>query len=239
MKLLIIEDETGIAHTLQRGLKQFYRLALVKTGRDGLDAADDSHYDAILLDLGLPDLSGLEVCQQLRARGVTSPILILTGESDIRSKVALLDAGANDYLTKPFHLEELKARIRVLVRHDQTKTSTSLVVGEITLDTATHRVERAGRAIALRRKEYELLDFMMRHAGLVVTRTMIMNHIWPVDNELWTNAIDVHIKNLRDKLDRPFDYPYISTIYGLGYKFEIPDSKLVAIPLREEVMQND
>jgi DNA-binding response OmpR family regulator len=238
MKILIIEDEPGIAQALHQGLMRFYRTTVTDSGIEGLRLAIETHYDAILLDLGLLDISGFEVCRRLREdEGITTPILILTGQSDIQTKVSLLDNGANDYLTKPFHLEELKARLRVLVRHGQSPITSTLVVGELKLDTATRQVERSGQLVQLRRKEYELLEFMMRHAGLVVTRTMILNHVWPSDNDLWTNTVDVHIKNLRDKIDRPFPHPYINTIYGLGYKFEQPDSKLVAIPpIRKEVM---
>jgi two-component system OmpR family response regulator len=228
MKVLIIEDETGIAQALHKGLIQSYRTTVATTGTEGLAAALESHYDAIVLDLGLPDISGLEVCRELRDNDLTTPILILTGQNDIQSKVTLLDNGANDYLTKPFHLDELRARLRVLVRHGQSNGSSTLTVGEITLDTATREVTRNKMTISLRRKEYELLEFLMRHSGLVVTRSMIVNNVWPSDNDTWPNTVDVHIKNLRDNLDRPFALPYIKTIYGLGYKFEQPDSKLVA-----------
>jgi two-component system OmpR family response regulator len=240
MKILIIEDEPGIAQALHQGLMAYYRTSLVATGRDGLELALDNHFDAILLDLGLPDLSGLEVCRQLRNSGSTTPILVLTGQGDTQTKVSLLDNGANDYLTKPFPFDELKARLRVLMRHRPTAASSTIKVGEVTLDTASRQVSRGKHTIPLRRKEYELLEFLMRHNSLVVTRNMILNHVWPSDSDSFANVVDVHIKNLRDQLDRPFAQPYIKTIYGLGYKFEQPDSKLVAeLPLSKEAMPDE
>ena len=228
MKILIIEDEPGIAQALHHGLMQYYRTTLAATGSMGLSLAQDNHFDAIILDLGLPDLSGLDVCRHLRSSGNTTPILILTGESETQTKVILLDNGANDYITKPFHLDELKARLRVLLRHQPTGTSSTIAIGDVVLDTAARQVKRGKRSIELRRKEYELLEFLMRHNGLVVTRNMILNHVWPSDSESYANVVDVHIKTLRDQLDRPFKDAYIKTIYGLGYKFERPKSKLVA-----------
>ncbi len=223
MKILIIEDEPAIAQALRRGLRKTYLVDTVRTGNQGLQKASLNDYAAIILDLGLPDMPGLVVCEQMREDGVTTPILILTGESGVQLKVALLDAGADDYLTKPFSLEELKARLRVLVRRNAHQLRSSrLTVGDLVLDTVTRRIERAGQIIYLRRKEFDLLEYMMHHAGSVVTRATIVDHIWDLNDGLWTNSVDVHIKYLRDKIDRPFTQmtPMIKTVHGVGYKLE-------------------
>jgi DNA-binding response OmpR family regulator len=230
MKVLIIEDNAAVTQALRRGLRRSYLVDTARTGTQGLHQAEVNAYDAIILDLTLPDMSGLEVCEQLRRERVSTPIVVLTGRDDIKEKVKLLDAGADDYLTKPFSLEELKARLRTVVRHSTKATrSSKLVVGELTLDTASRRIERAGRPIRLRRKEFDLLEYMMHHAGTVVTRTTIVDHIWEMSDALYTNAVDVHIKYLRDKIDRPFPQPLITTVHGVGYKLELSNA-VAAMP---------
>jgi len=226
MRLLVVEDDSGIVASLRRGLRTNYVVDIAKTGADGLDRAEITTYDAIVLDLNLPDQSGLEVCRELRIRPKSAPILILTGSADIEDKVTLLDAGADDYLTKPFSMEELKARLRVLVRRSSRAGSSLLVVDDLKLNTATRHVERAGTQIQLRRKEFDLLEYMMYHSGTVITRSMIIDHVWDSHDNLWTNAVDVHVKYLRDKVDRPFATALIKTVHGVGYKLEV--SKPVA-----------
>ncbi len=222
MKLLLIDDDTGITTALALALANTYELDIARTGTGGLHKANTYHYDVILLDLKLPDMPGLTVCERLRHAGVTTPILILSGETKALSKVSLLDAGADDYLTKPFSLGELKARLRVLMRRLETTQPKKhrLQTAGLTLDSDTYLVTRDGQTIKLRRKEFAMLECLMQHAGSVVTRNTLTNHAWRDNEDPWTNTIDVHIKYLRDKIDRPFDTRLIKTVHGLGYKLE-------------------
>lgn len=232
MKLLLIEDDQALVRLLRRGLRQLYRVVAVGTAAEGIKEAEYNDYDLIILDLHLPDGNGRQVCERLRVGKIIAPILILTGEDEAASKVELLDAGAEDYLTKPFNLEELKARLRVLTRRQQPVSRTSLLkVGDLTMDTANRIVARAGQTIKLSRKDYDLLEYLMRHAGMVVTRTMILDHVWESNEDLWTNTVDVHIKYLRDRIDRPFNPRLLKTVYGVGYKLERPLTPAVAPPL--------
>jgi two-component system OmpR family response regulator len=224
MRLLIIEDNKDVVAALRRGLQSLYVVDVVTNGVDGLHHAEVGDYDLILLDLTLPDKDGLEICRELRRERNTTPILILTARGDIDDKVALLDAGADDYLTKPFSLEELKARIRALLRREATPINSSRIeVGDIVLNAASRTVTRQDQSIQLRRKEFDLLEYMMRNAGKPLTRQMILDHVWDMNDNLWTNAIDVHIKFLRDKVDRPFGGKSIKTVHGVGYKLEVND----------------
>jgi DNA-binding response OmpR family regulator len=225
MRLLIIEDSAEVVAALRRGLRTAYVIDIAATGADGLHQAEVGEYDLILLDLTLPDKDGREVCRELRAAGHNTPIMILTARSEVDEKVALLDLGADDYLTKPFSLEELKARIRVLLRRDSsTVASSDLMVGDLVLDVATRLASRQKQPLKLRRKEFDLLEYLMRNAGKTVTRQMILDHVWDMNDSLWTNAIDVHIKYLRDKIDRPFGSHMIRTVHGVGYKLEAEPS---------------
>lgn len=223
MKLLLVEDDREIAEALCQVLASSYDITLVGTGKSGLEKARGGKYGLMILDLNLPDMSGLEVCQKLRSEGWKTPILILTGQDKVMDKIRLLDAGADDYLTKPFSLGELKARLRVLRRHDARRTGTEaehLSVEDLSLDRTKHTIKRAGRPIALRRKEFVILECLMLHAGTVVSRTVLGNYAWQDGDKPWTNTIDVHIKHLRDKVDRPFGKQLILTVHGLGYKVE-------------------
>lgn len=224
INILLIEDSRSIAQALRQATKLDYTLSIAHTGMSGLKLAAENKYDAIILDLNLPDMHGLDICQELRARGNTTPILILSGEDKVMSKIKLLDAGANDYLTKPFSLGELKVRLRVLLRDTQTQPSApaTLEAGDIKLDSSTHTVERSGEIIQLRRKEFAILECLMLHANKVVTRTALGNYAWHHSEAPWTNTIDVHIKHLRDKVDRPFAEPIIQTVHGIGYKLFVP-----------------
>ena len=223
MKLLLIEDDVAMVSALRRGLQAAYVVDAVATGAEGLHEAEVGDYDAIILDLMLPDMLGVTVCQRLRQREVVTPILVLTARADVRDKVLVLDAGADDYLTKPFSLEELRVRLRVLVRREpQTARTSQLAVGDLSIDLATRRVRHGQEPVRLRRKEYALLEYLMHNAGTVVTRAMIIDHVWDVGDSLWTNAVDVHIKYLRDKIDRPFGTALITTVHGVGYMLEAP-----------------
>jgi two-component system OmpR family response regulator len=222
-KLLLVDDDRNIAKALALALRSIYAVDIAANGMQALFQVDNDQYGAIILDLNLPDISGLVVCQQLRDRGVNVPILILTGESQILTKINLLDAGANDYLTKPFSLGELKARLRVLLRNTpgSRPLQRQLSASGLLLDRQMHTVIREGVAISLRRKEFALLECLMEHAGNVVTRGTLIRHAWHGGEDPWTNTIDVHIKYLRDKLDRPFERAVIQTVHGLGYRLAV------------------
>jgi DNA-binding response OmpR family regulator len=223
MHLLLIEDDTHIALALRQALATSHDLDIAQTGAKGLQLSRNHHYDVIILDLNLPDASGFEICEAIRREDTTVPILVLTAEAQVMSKIKLLDAGANDYLTKPFSLGELKARLRVLERQGKYIGSApvrSLQVGDLVLDVAAHRVERAGQPLSLRKKEFALLECLMRRAGTVVSRSDLADYAWGDSEQPWANTIDVHIKYLRDRIDRPFATPLIKTVHGLGYKIE-------------------
>ncbi|HVI60570.1 MAG TPA: response regulator transcription factor [Candidatus Saccharimonadales bacterium] len=222
MKLLLIEDNREIGAALRQVLTADYSVTLTDSGLTGLKHARNKQFDLIILDLNLPDMAGLEVCQQLRADGFGGPVLILTGETKIMSKIKLLDAGADDYLTKPFSLGELKARLRVLLRRGQPPAADAepLVVGDLVLDQRQRQVRRGGQVIHLRRKEFALLECLMLHAGINVSRTLLGSYAWQGADKPWSNTIDVHIKHLRDKLDRPFEEDLITTVHGTGYRLE-------------------
>jgi two-component system OmpR family response regulator len=222
MQLLLIEDNREIAAALTQVLAADYHVVLAETGAAGLRQLEREPYELVVLDLTLPDMTGLEICETIRASGNNVPLLVLTGEASIMSKIRLLDAGADDYVTKPFSLGELKARLRTLRRrHCQLPPESPLLsIGGLTLDRQKYRVERAGQVISLRRKEFALLECLMRHADTVVTRSALGNYAWQGADTPWTNTIDVHIKHLRDKVDKPFEVPFIRTVHGLGYKFD-------------------
>jgi DNA-binding response OmpR family regulator len=221
MRVLIIEDDAAIVSALRRGLQKNYVLDVAPTASEGQHCLDTTDYDLILLDLNLPDKEGTELCRDIRAGGIQTPVMILTARTDVTDKVTLLDAGADDYLSKPYSLEELKARMRALMRRESKRIkSNKLAVGDLVIDVASRSVERQGLVIGLRRKEFDLLEYLMRNAGKTLTRQMIMDHVWDMNDSLWTNAIDVHIKYLRDKVDRPFGGRMIKTVHGVGYKLE-------------------
>jgi two-component system, OmpR family, response regulator len=228
-KVLFVDDDRYIADALSQALQNSYDLDIAGTGKLALYKTDIERYDIIILDLHLPDLPGLDVCRQLRERGVHTPILILSGENKILTKINLLDAGANDYLTKPFSLGELKARLRALGRQPRQSSQPigRLVVADLSLDRQAFKVSRAGAEIDLRRKEFAVLECLMEHAGTVVTREALARYVWHGNEALWTNTVDVHIKHLRDKIDRPFGRTLIRTVHGLGYMLEAEAPALV------------
>lgn len=219
-RFLLIDDDRNIARALALALRNTYAVDIAGDGEQALALTSEGRYAAIILDLNLPGLTGLEVCRRLRDSGLDCPILVLTGESEVITKIKLLDAGADDYLTKPFSLGELKARLRVLLRSRSPARHLprKLDACGLMLDRRTHAVTRDGVSISLRRKEFALLECLMEHAGSVVTRAALVRHGWQGAEQPWTNTVDVHIKYLRDKLDRPFDTPVIHTVHGLGYR---------------------
>lgn len=222
MPVLLIEDDPSIGEAITQALRVSYGVELAQTGGAGLLMSAVHEYQAIVLDLNLPDVSGLNVCQHLRRDGYTGPIIVVSGDERIMSKINLLDAGADDYITKPFSLGELKARLRVQIKRSMSGRSASniLTVGDLTLNPGNREVTRSGKLIKLRRKEFGLLECLMQNAGAIVTRDILSNHAWRENEEPWANTIDVHIKYLRDKIDVPFDHPLIKTIHGLGYSLE-------------------
>ncbi|MCX8161311.1 MAG: response regulator transcription factor [Candidatus Saccharicenans sp.] len=218
MRILVIEDERKIAEFIRRGLKEEgYSVDVAYDGEQGYRLARINEYDLIILDLMLPGLNGLEICRQLRQDKLTVPILILTVKDSVQDKVTGLDSGANDYLTKPFAFEELLARCRALLRGYGVSEPTRLRVADLELDLLTRRVTRAGQEISLTQKENSLLEYLMRNAGRVVTRTMIAEHVWDMNFDSFTNVIEVYINRLRNKIDRGFNRPLIHTIRGRGY----------------------
>lgn len=224
MKILIVEDEKKIAGFIKRGLTEENHVAdTAFRGDDGLRMALESHYDLIILDLMLPGLDGISVCRELRQNNFKNPILMLTAKDRVEDKVKGLDSGADDYLTKPFAFEELLARIRALSRKSSSSESAILKAGDLEMDLLSHKVSRAGREIELTAKEFSLLEFLMRNAGKVVTRTMIAEHVWDINFDTDTNVIDVFINHLRKSVDRDSKFKMIRTVRGKGYVLEISD----------------
>jgi DNA-binding response OmpR family regulator len=221
MKVLLIEDDRELAATLRSSLTPSYIVDVTHTGQAGEIEATVNDYDAIILDLVLPDTDGVHVCKSLREARITTPVLILTGKLCVDDLVLALDAGADDYLTKPFKMIELLARLRALVRRGQERPDQAvLTVGDLILDVTSKTVMRGGRSIPLRRKEFLLLEYFMRYPGKVLTRSMILDHVWESEADPITNTIDVHVNSLREKVDKPFQKPLIKTVHGLGYKIE-------------------
>jgi DNA-binding response OmpR family regulator len=221
MKLLIVEDNDGIILSLYRALAAIYKVDTATTVQAALKKIEGSFYDCVILDLTLPDGSGLKVCEHLRAAGLTTPVLVISGIDQSQTKVILLDSGANDYMTKPFNIEELQARLRVLLREPKVEANHHrLTVGDLVLDRVRRQVQRDGQPIELRRKEFALLECLMQNNGLAVSRTTLGIYAWEDNYDFMTNTVDVHIKYLRDKVDRPFATSLIRTVHGLGYKID-------------------
>jgi len=218
MKILIVEDSRLLAHSVKSLLNKQYIVEVVYTGHEGIERASTNDYGVIILDLNLPDISGEEVCKQLREKHVSTPILVLSGNSDIPSRVKLLEFGVDDYMVKPFNGDELLARIRALVRRTtKPLLSSEIQVDDLVLDTTRRTVRRAGNTIHLRRKEFDILQFLVQNRGYTISREMIFNNVWESGKDSWNNTIDVHIKHLRDKVDKPYNKKLIKTTYGVGY----------------------
>jgi heavy metal response regulator len=218
MRILVIEDEVKIAQFVKRGLKEEgYAVDVANDGEEGHFLLSSNDYDAIILDLMLPKLDGLSLCHTLRKEGNQTPIIMLTAKDTVKDKVKGLDSGADDYLPKPFAFEELLARVRVLLRKKDSRVQTQLKINDLNLDLLTHKVTRAEREIDLTVKEYALLEYLMRNAGNIVTRTMISEHVWDINFDTFTNVIDVYINYLRNKIDSGFSDKMIHTVRGKGY----------------------
>lgn len=219
MRVLAVEDHERMADLIRRGLEEDgYAVDLAATGEDGRWMAAENDYDAILLDVMLPVSDGFEVCRALRGAGCWAPILMLTAKDAVDDRVRGLDAGADDYLTKPFSIEELRARLRALLRRGGRPRPAVLQVNDLSLDPAAHTVERAGARIDLTAKEFALLEFFLRHAGEVLSRTQLIDHVWDFAFEGDSNIVDVYVRYLREKVDRPFGVETIETVRGAGYR---------------------
>lgn len=222
MRILVIEDEEKIARAIKRGLElKGFAVDTVHDADTGLSYAVDSDYDAIVLDRMLPgSMDGAELCKKVRAEGVHTPIIMLTALGSVGNRVEGLNSGADDYLVKPFSFEELVARIKALLRRPAVQTGTVLSLDGLTLDTAKYEVKRGDTPIALSHKEFSLLEYFMHHPGQVITKDMIINHVWDEDAYVLPNTVEVYIGYLRNKIDRPFPdaKPLLHTLRGFGYK---------------------
>ncbi len=219
VRILLVEDNRRLNNSLKTSLvDDGYAVDSAYDGEDGEELAGIYPYDAIVLDIMLPKKDGLEVCRSLRRRRNNTPILLLTARDAIEDRVVGLDSGADDYLVKPFAIEELRARLRALLRREASDKSNVLTVSDLTLDPATHHVERAGRPIELTAKEFALLEYFMRNADRVITREMAESHIWSYDFQATSNVVDVYIRRLRRKIDEPFAVKLLETVRGVGYR---------------------
>jgi two-component system, OmpR family, response regulator len=219
VRVLIVEDEEKLARLLRRGLvEEAHAADVAASGEDALWMARATEYDAIVLDLMLPGIDGVEVCRRLREAGVWSPVLMLTARDGVGDRVGGLDAGADDYLTKPFAFDELLARLRALVRRGGAERPAVLAVGDLRLDPATRRVWRGETEIPLSSKEFAVLETFMRRPGRVLSRFEVLEHAWDTGYEHRSNVIDVYIRYLREKIDRPFGRDSLETVRGAGYR---------------------
>jgi len=222
MRILVIEDEPKIAQAVKRGLElKGFAVDAVHDGDSGLAYARDADYDVIVLDRMLPgSMDGAKLCQTIRAEGINTPVIMLTARGTIGDKVSGLNSGADDYLVKPFSFDELTARVRALLRRPPTQVGTRLTVDDLALDTNAYEVSRGKQVVKLSHKEFALLEYFMHHPGQVITKEMIISHVWDEDANILPNTIEVYIGYLRNKIDRPFPdaKPLLHTIRGFGYK---------------------
>ena len=218
MRILVVEDEKKLARFIRRGLKEKnYAVDVAHDGNEGLFLAEMNPYDLIILDIILPYKDGISICRELRKKNNDVPILILTARGHVEDKITGLDAGADDYLAKPFAFGELLARVRALIRRKQNVKTTTLKIADLELDQLTHKVTRSGKTIELTSTEYSLLEYLMLNANQVVTRTMISEHVWNDDFDTFSNVINVYVNYLRKKVDNEFEKKLIHSIRGTGY----------------------
>lgn len=223
MKILVVEDEHRIANTIKEGLEQErYTADVAYDGESGYDLASTEDYDVIILDLMLPKIDGLEICRKLRQEHIHTPVLMLTAKEQIQDKIKGFDSGADDYLTKPFSFEELLARLRALSRRPKNMLGNVLRIKDLSLNLDNFEVKRNSKNIELTRKEFSLLEYLMRNSGRVLKKEQIINHVWDYESDVLPNTVEVYIKILRNKIDRPFSdqKPLIHTVRGFGYKLE-------------------
>ncbi len=233
MRLLVVEDEKRIADFLSRGLESAgYAVDVVNTGMEAVDRVHSTEYDLVVLDLGLPDIDGLQVLEKIKNRKTASPVLILSARDSVEDRVRGLEQGADDYLVKPFAFVELLARVRVLLRRGQP-TPERLQVGDLSLDCIRRKVTRSNENIELAPKEFSILEYMMRNRGRPLSRTMIVEHVWDMDYDGLTNIVDVYIRHLRSKIDDKFQTRMIHTVRGIGYMLDTPETPE---PIAEETV---
>lgn len=219
MRVLLVEDAARMAALLRRGLEEEgYAVDVVASGTDGVWLGGENAYDAIVLDVMLPGLNGFEVCRQLRAAGRWAPVLMLTARHEVADRIRGLDAGADDYLTKPFSFAELAARLRALVRRGPSQRAVVLAVGDLRLDPATRQAWRGTAELSLAAKEFALLELFLRHPGEVLSRTVILEHVWDFAYDGVSNVVDQYVGYLRRKVDRPFGRHDLQTLRGAGYR---------------------
>lgn len=221
MRILVIEDEVKIATLLKESLvAKRYVVDVCYDGEAGFNQALDETYDLLILDLGLPNMDGVEVCKRLRAEKFSSPILMLTARDAIESRVIGLDIGADDYLIKPFSLDELLARIRSLLRRKTNATSSVLTVADLELDQRTLTVTRAGKPVHLSAKEYALLEYLLREPNAIISKSTLLDHVWGGDVDMFSNIVDVYVGYVRNKINKPFpkSIALLETIKGMGYR---------------------
>jgi DNA-binding response OmpR family regulator len=223
MRILIVDDDRRLCAVIKRGLlEEAYAVDLAYDGEEGEYLAEINPYDLIILDIMLPKKDGIEICRELRAKKVNTPVLMLTAKDAVEDRVKGLDTGADDYLVKPFAFNELLARARALLRREGTSKSPVLQVGDLTLNTLTRQVWRGQRPVELTTKEYVILEYFMRHPKVVVTRTMIEEHAWDYDFDSLSNLVDVYIRRLRRKIDNEGEESLIQTVRGAGYRLKEP-----------------
>ena len=223
MRILIVEDNHRLNQSLKMSLiDDGYAVDSAFDGDEGEEMAEMTSYDAIILDIMLPRQDGLQVCRHLRDQHINTPVILLTARDAVEDRVSGLDSGADDYLVKPFALEELRARLRALLRRESSDKSGVLKIGDLSLDPATHYVARAGRSIDLTAKEFSLLEYFMRNPNRVITRSMAESHIWSFDFQSTSNVVDVYVRRLRRKIDDAFDAKLFETIRGAGYRIVDP-----------------
>jgi DNA-binding response OmpR family regulator len=218
MKVLIIEDDKDLAQMLKATLKGHFVVEAASSGEEGEYLAHIGVFDLVILDVMLPDANGIDVCRRMRMDRIAAPILILNGETKCEEKLRAFASGADDYLIKPFQFDELLARVRALLRRYKNFPSDTISLVDLTIDVSKKCVFRSAQAIPLRKKEYLILEYLMRNIGKVITRETLINHVWEISEETTGNVIDVHIKYLRDRVDRKFDHKNIKTVQGLCYK---------------------
>ncbi len=222
MRILLVEDEMRLAHIVKKGLvEEGYAVDQTHDGEEGLYLATSEPYDVIVLDVMLPKIDGVKVCLELRKRQVTTPVLMLTAKTRVEDRVTGLDAGADDYLGKPFAFIELKSRVHALIRRNQKLPQTILQIDDLALDPLKHEAARAGKLITLTPKEFAILELLLRHKDEVVTRTQIMEHTWDYNFDSLSNVVDVFITTLRRKIDRGRKHKLIRTVHGVGYKISL------------------
>jgi DNA-binding response OmpR family regulator len=223
MRILVVDDDRRLCAVIKRGLlEEAYAVDLAYDGEEGAYLAEVNPYDLVILDIMLPNKNGIQVCHELRAKKVNTPILMLTAKDTVEDRVKGLDTGADDYLVKPFAFSELLARVRALLRREGMLKSPELRVGDLILNTLTRQVWRGQRPIELTTKEYVILEYLMRHPNAVVTRTMIEEHAWDYDFDSLSNLVDVYIRRLRRKIDDEKDDGLIQTVRGAGYRLKAP-----------------